>query len=387
MSVENRNKAYPLLPFSQLVFNMTRWMPWVYMFEFKWCWPGKKKELSHLETIVLQVLNHHPVFKMQVDRQGNQAFNSAPVGMKGRFHNIRLWTKGDDVYGSFRWSRILGDAKSIYVLFENFIRAYKGEILPSDEYLTYLETVSQAQSHDRYAESKKWLENMFCDTQVPVRPTMDRKSVHTIFPMRVGILKADYSDLRVDIYRFLQDKLLTLDGFFSLSVALAISEYCGTDSAALTWAYEGRETPEEQYIFGSLHRDIPFQVSRINPSTNQPYTRDELVLQARQQIRSGIAHSDYPYTLSEPHNARWDYAVNIIQNMKPDEFLSTAAIPTTLLPMPKQRIAYAMLDVEIYDSQNSMELLFRYSATHYKQASMQRFATMVKQNVLWLLNK
>ena len=272
-------------------------------------------------------------------------------------------------------------------MYNSFWRLYKGEILPSDEYLTYLETVSQSQSSARYVESKKWLENMFCDTQVPVRPTMDRKSVHTIFPMRVGILKANYSDLCVDIHQFLQDKLLTLSSFFSLSVALAISEYCGTEFAALTWAYEARETQMEQHIFGSLHRDIPFQISRINPSTNQPYSRDELVRQARQQIRSGIAHSDYPFTLSEPHNARWDYAVNIIQNMKPDESLSAAAIPTTLLPMPKQRIAYAMLDIEIYDSQDGLELLFRYSATHYKKESMQRFANMIKQNILWLLNK
>ena len=168
---------------------------------------------------------------------------------------------------------------------------------------------------------------------------------------------------------------------------MAIAEYCGTDSAALTWAYEGRETPEEQHIFGSLHRDIPFQIHRINPLSQQVYTQDELVRQARQQIRSGIAHSDYPYTLSAPHNTRWDYAVNILRNMNPDEFLSTAAIPTVLLPMPKQRIAYAILDIELYDWQDRMELIFRYSATHYKHASMQRFATMVKQNALWLLNK
>ena len=366
---------------------MTRWMPWVYMFEVKWCWPGKKNELKFLEEAIIKVLNHHPVFKMQVKAPGYQTYLPSPIGLSGRYYKVRLWTKGENVYGSFRWSRILGDAKSLYILFENIICAYKGEILPSDEYLNYLEQVSQMQGSARYAKSKTWLETTFSDIQVPVRPTMDRKRVRTILPWRVGILKADYSDFRVDIHRFLQDKLLTLDGFFSLSVALAISEYCGTDSAALTWAYEGRETPMEQHIFGSLHRDIPFQISRINPLTNQTYSRDELVQQARQQIRSGIAHSDYPYTLSEPHNARWDYAVNIIRNMNPDEFLSTAAIPTTLLPMPKQRIAYAMLDVEIYDSQNSMELLFRYSATHYKKESMQRFANMIKQNVLWLLNK
>jgi hypothetical protein len=42
---------------------------------------------------------------------------------------------------------------------------------------------------------------------------------------------------------------------------LAIADYCGTENAALTWAYEGRETEDEQRIYGSLHRDVPFQLN------------------------------------------------------------------------------------------------------------------------------
>ena len=385
---KRRNKTYPLLPFSQLVFDMTRWAPWVYMFEVRWCWHGQKKELQRIESAILQVLNHHPVFNMHVDAHGYQSYQSSPAMMKGQYYAIRLWTKGEDVYGRFRWSRILGDGKSIYIFFENVIRAYKGEVLPPDEYLTYLEEQSQIQYSARYANSKTWLETTFADTNVPVRPLIDRKRLQTILPMRVGIIEDDYRNLSADINRFSQDNMLTLDGFFSLCVALAIAEYCDTDSAALTWAYEGRETPMEQHIFGSLHRDIPFQIHRINPATNQPYSRDELVRQARHQVRSGIAHSDYPYTLTEPHNARWDYAVNIIRNQNPDEWLSVSPIPITLLPMPKQRIAYAILDIEICEVQGGIEeLLFRYSATHYKKESMQRFAAMIKQYALWLLSK
>lgn len=384
----NENKKYPLLPFSQLVFNMTRWMPWVYMFTFKWCWPGKKNELAHLEDNIIQVLNHHPVFKMQVDRHGLQTYNPAPIGLKGRYYKVELLIKGEDIYGSFRWSRILGDYKSVFtILFENFIRAYQGEILPADEYLNYLEAQSQVQTSAHYAKSQAWLETTFADDSVPVRPLMDRKRLQTLFPPRVGILNDDYHALSADIYPFLQDNLLTVDGFFSLCVALAIAEYCGTDSAALTWAYEGRETPAEQHIFGSLHRDIPFQISRFNPDTRQPYTRDELVCQARQQIRLGIAHSDYPYTLTKPHTERWNYAVNVIRNVSGNEFLSAASIPTISLPVAKQRIAYAVLDIEIYEAVDSLELLFRYSATHYKRESMQRFAALIKQYALWLLNK
>lgn len=385
---KRRHKAYPLLPFSQLVFNMTRWTPWVYMFESRWCLHGQKKELQHIESAIVQVLNHHPVFNMHVDAHGYQSYQFSPATMKGQYYSMRLWTKGEDVYGRFRWSRILGDGKSIYIFFENVIRAYRGEVLPPDEYLTYLEELSQIQCSARYAESKAWLETTFADTNVPVRPLIDRKRLQTILPMRVGIIEDDYHNLSADINRFLQDNMLTLDGFFSLCVALAIAEYCDTDSAALTWAYEGRETPMEQHIFGSLHRDIPFQINRINPITHQPYSRDELVHQARHQIRSGIAHSDYPYTLTEPHNARWDYAVNIIRNPNPNEWLFASPIPITLLPMPKQRIAYAMLDIEICEVQGGIEeLLFRYSATHYKKESMQRFAVMIKQYALWLLSK
>ena len=388
MHEKRKNKKYPLLPFSQLVFDMTRWVPWVYMFEVRWCWHGQKKELQRIESAILQVLNHHPVFNMHVDAHGYQSYQSSPATMKGQCYAVRLWTKGEDVYGRFRWSRILGDGKSMYIFFENIIRAYRGEELPPDEYLTYLEEQSQIQYSARYAESKAWLETTFADVQVPVRPLMDRKRLHTILPMRVGIQRDDYTALRADINQFLQDNMLTLDGFFSLCVALAIAEYCDTDSAALTWAYEGRETPMEQHIFGSLHRDIPFQISRINPDTNQPYSREELVHQARRQIRLGIAHSDYPYTLTPPHTTRWDYAVNIIRNPNPDDLLSTLPIPIMFLPIPKQRIAYAMLDIEIFEAQGGVEeLLFRYSATHYKQESMQRFAAMVKQYALWLLSK
>ena len=388
MPAERGNKAYPLLPFSQLVFYMIRWVPWVYMFDIRWCWPGQKKELKRLETAVAQVLNHHPVFRMHVDARGYQTYKSSLAGMRGQYYSVKLWTKGDDVYGRLRWNRILGDGKSIYILFENMIRAYRGEVLPTDEYLTYLEEQSRIPSSAHYAVSKAWLETTFADDRVPVRPSMDRKRLQTILPMRVGILQDDYRTLSADINLFLQDTLLTMDGFFSLCVALAIAEYCDTDSAALTWAYEGRETPMEQHIFGSLHRDIPFQISRINPDTNQPYSREELVHQARRQIRLGIAHSDYPYTLTHPHTDRWDYAVNVIRNPNPDDLLSTLPIPIMFLPIPKQRIAYAMLDIEIFEAQGGVEeLLFRYSATHYKQESMQRFAAMVKQYALWLLSK
>ena len=172
-----------------------------------------------------------------------------------------------------------------------------------------------------------------------------------------------------------------MDGFFSLCTALAIAEYNGTDEAALTWAYEGREAPEEQRIVGSLHRDIPFKINRKSIISNQ----GSAIREARNQIRSGIAHSDYPYTLTAPYNKRWNYAVNVLRIADPEDVLAQTSLPIEIVSVPPQKYAYALLDVEIHERTDTLALWFRYSATNYKESSIRRFAALIRQNAEWLL--
>ena len=179
-----------------------------------------------------------------------------------------------------------------------------------------------------------------------------------------------------------ENEYLTLDGFFSLCAALAIAEYCGTDEAALTWAYEGRETPDEQRVFGSLHRDIPFQINHKSKIINN---KSDLIRLARNQIRQGIAHSDYPYTLTYPYTKRWNYAVNVLNTTDLEVFLPTLDIPLVLESEPEQKYAYALLDIEILERTDNFRLRYRYSATHYKESSIRRFAALVRQYAEWLL--
>ena len=379
----SHRSTYPLLPYSQLVWEMTRWIPGVYRFPAIFRWRNGAKEKARIERAIRTALENHPVFLMRIDGNGLHYPSKLKDSLHGKYHDIKIDTKGEDLYIEISGSRILGDGKSGQILCEDIERAYKGLPLEPDDYWGYVARFEQQKQTDHYRNSRDWLINEFADESVPVRPTMDRKWLATLLPPKVGLSKDDYTALRERIERLKDEQFISYEGIFSLAAALAIADYCGTDAAALTWAYEGRERPEEQRIFGSLHRDIPFKINYKSQITNN---KSDCIRLARNQIRSGIAHSDYPYTLTAPYTKRWNYAVNVLR--VPDEQGIQKLLPPQLelLPFKPQKYAYAILDIEIHESENNLSLWYRYSATHYKSESIQRFAALVRKYAEWLVN-
>lgn len=374
--------TYPLLPFSQLVHEMVRWNPSIYMLGMSMRIVGgaNKKDLWHhaFESALL----NHPVFQTKIDWRGRQYQASSRNILEGKYHRISLTADGDDLIVNGRVNRILGDGTSLTILMDDINRAYRGEVLPEDDYWGYLKYEEQQKQSKHYAESKFRLENEFADESIPVRPTIDRR-LWTFFSPQVGTFISDYTLLRKSIVHFAKEQELTLEGFFSLCAALAIAEYSNTDAAALTWAYKGRERPEEQRVFGSLHRDIPFVIKMKGEGVK---AKGELIRQARNQIRQGIAHSDYPYTLTAPYNKRWNYALNVLRVEDEQELIKFLPQPVELLPYPPQKYAYALLDVEIHESFEHLHIIYRYSATHYKESSILRFAALVRKYAEWLID-
>lgn len=378
----NNQSKYPLLPFSQLVYDSTRWFPDVYtIFNIRLRVYG----ISCLQAceILRVVLSNHPVFRLRLDRNGKQYEDPTADLLKGPYHHIKMQEKEEYLLVDVGMSRILGDDRSLQVLIEDVIRAYNGLPLEADDYWEYVARYEQRKSEPHYSISHDWLINEFSDESIPVRPTIDRWCLWTIIPPKVGLHTADYTDLHKKLQKIVEEKHLSMDGIFSLCAALAIAEYCGTDEAALTWAYEGRETLEEQRLFGSLHRDVPFQINHKSQIINH---KSDLIRIARNQIRSGIAHSDYPYTLTEPYNKRWNYAVNVLRVSDIKEMLAQAPLPVEIVSIPEQKYAYALLDVEIHEHVDSLQLVYRYSATHYKPESIERFAALVRKYVEWLID-
>ena len=258
----SENYKYPLLPYSQLVYDSTRRVSSVYSFSRTFHWHGGAAQKEKAENALRTALANHLVFGMHVDWHGRQYKTEPEDILHGQYHDIDLSVQGVDLVIKTRMSRILGDGKSVQILAEDILRAYKGMPLEPDDYWGYVAAFERCKAEPHYRISQTWLSNEFVDASVPVRPTIDRKCLFAIFPPKAGLYQADYTDLHTKIQNLAETHHLSMDGFFSLCAALAIAEYCGTDEAALTWAYEGRETQEEQRVFGSLHRDIPFKISR-----------------------------------------------------------------------------------------------------------------------------
>ena len=374
--------TYPLLPYSQLVFDMLKTNPDVYRTHFALRLNPREVDIEHLKNAIEIAIRNHPVFFMQVDEQGRQSYVAQQNTLHGRFYSVDFSSDKGCIRMDVTLNRILGDAKSVLLLIEDVCRAYRNLPLVQDNYLAYLAQLQKTQQSTRYIADHQWLEAEFGDITCPVHPKTDIPLETKDRPLE-GTMLLDYTDLRESLYILAHDQLLPLTAVFSLACALAIMEYNGTDEAALTWAYEGRERPEEQRIFGSLHRDIPFKINnKLQITSNQL----DLLRHARKQYREGIAHSSYPLTLTKPHTDIWNYALNVLEQPMTENLEEQIPFPFELIPQTDTPcLAYALLDVEIMDGAQLL-INFRYSATHYKTESIHRFAVLVRKYTEWLTN-
>lgn len=371
---------YPLLPYSQLVFDMLRTNPDVYYTRFGLRVDNRKVDVARLRYAVETALRNHPVLSMRVDEEGMQEYEPLADIMHGQYHSVDFCDEGEDLRIEVAYNRILGDTRSELILFEDVCRAYKGLSLLPDNYLEYLEYIERNKQSSRYAADKEWSEREFGNITCPIYPMTDDPLNIQCVPIERTLLE-DYSVLKDNLQALVEGLLIPITAIISLASALAMMEYNNSDKAALTWAYEGRETPNEQRIFGSLHRDIPFRASRSIIEN-----RESVIRIARKQYREGIAHSSYPITLTKPHTEIWNYALNVLVRPTADDMNETIPFPMEVLPSKEDiRPAYALLDVEILEGEQ-LYINYRYSATHYKPESIRRFAALVRKYVEWLID-
>ena len=371
-----------MLPYSQLVFDMQKTNPEVYVSRVVLRLKKDEADVVRLRSGIEQAIGNHPAFQMHIDAEGWQHYAPQADVLHGQYHSIDIIEKGENVSVYIKMDRILGDAISDGILIDDIVRAYKGLPLQKDYYLEYLQRKEEEKRTARYVADRQWLEAEYGQISCPVHPNTDAPILKTDKPIE-GQLPEDYSDLRNAIRKSGEKTLLSLNGFFSLASALAIMEYNGTDEAGLTWAYEGREKEDEQRIYGSLHRDVPFKISNFkSPVANH---KSHLIREARNQIRRGIAHSSYPLTLTKPHTEIWDSALNVLVQPSFWERLKDLPFSVEIVESAvESNIAYSLLDVEIYDAEQLI-VNYRYSATHYKPESIQKFAALVRKYVEWLL--
>lgn len=366
---------FPLLPYSQLVYDMLRVYPGVYNNVYRMRWVGMGAQMERVREIFCTVVKNHPVFEADYSESGHAPgeLDNPAIGL---YHSFKLMVDGEDLIVECCLNRILGDGETLFILAEDFRRAWQGLPMTSDTYWEYIQSIEQQKQTPRYLQHREALEQEFAGYAFPVRPHTDLDIDAEVVPL-AGELLADYTDLAEPLRAMQERDHLTTTAFFSLCAAMAIMDYEGTNEAALTWAYRGRDREEEQYIVGSLHRDIPMRISRCE-------NREDYFRQARSRARQGIAYSDYPLTLTAPHSEIWNYAVNVLEQADIMSLVDTFPFPIKPIYPEQDALspAYALLDINI----EGAKLRFAYSATHYKEDSIRRFAALIRKNAEWLLS-
>lgn len=391
-------ERFALLPYSQLVFDMMRAEPKVYWFSYSLRLDPLSAE--RLAQALQQVLRKHAVFSMEVDDDGMQHLVPKQDIFHGQYHSFDFIEEGGKVVLQVAYNRILFDGLSGIILAEDVLRAYRGGAIETDGYVDYLRATEENKQTERYARSKQWLESEFGGIKGEmVHPKTDTPIVGA-FIAQEGVLTEDYTDLSEQMSRLAHEQLVSAMGLFSLCAALAIMSYNAQDEAALTWAYDGRESEAERHIVGSLHRDIPLKININNYcSTAEQNTmiaalseqairseRLKLFKQLRRQMREGIVHSNYPYTLTRPNTQVWNYAVNVLVRPTMSDVSEVVPFDFELIEPTNAEPAkaYSLLDIELYD-ESCFTVVYRYSATHYKEESIRKYAALVRQYAEWLL--
>lgn len=360
--IQTTNRTqYPLLPFSLLVSeDVTKGNgdAWVFHYNLK----AKGIDAERLRHAVEYVLNNHPVFGCHIAGSLQQYED----GYRTPYFEYDIREEYPDCILNISFHRILGDGASLVLLLANINKVYKGEKIAADMYLDYLESKEQLRNSTHYASCRQWLEQRYDKVAAPSCPKPD-----------VNAALSEYHGTEATVSRLnipMKSGVAAKGELLNLATALAIMDYNGTDSAALTWAYLGRETAAEMSVFGSLSRDVPFVLTRTmgdNAAT--------LKAKAHTEIQQGILHSAYPYTFNAANRELWRYAVSV--EVQPHVDLAIGDTEWLLVSIADEqpKKAHCFLDVEYHEAEEA--LLLRYSTGFYKEQSIERFADLIVEHL------
>lgn len=347
-------KAFPLLPFSQIVFNSIREGN-----EQAWTFPitlrtkSQNVDTEKLRLSVEKAIDAHPVFSMRIDDEGMQHYEQ---GYRTPYLSYTIREEEEWIYLEFVANRILGDAASLALFLRDICNAYEGRALAQDTYIEYLQWYQDHKLSAEYNQHREALHRQFDEVDCPARPDSPLKP-------NLGLLGVHQVEIPA-----------TTSPILTLAVAEAIMDYCDTDEAVLTWAYLGRETAEQQAIFGSLHRDIPLHFSR----SEAPH-QERLDIAKKKKLEQGIICSDYPYTALCTRRDLWANAVNVLVQPRAEILPSDGMLQFELVMPEGSMPAYCMLDVEMTEGDN--HILIKYSSSHYTEEKISRFGGMIAEKI------
>ena len=290
---------------------------------------------------------------------------------------VRMFLSERYSYLFFDVHHLAMDGSSLGLLFDDIIRAYRGEPLKKDYYCSYLASEMRMRHKAKYQEDREYYLKQYGGYEWVMRPEPDLVEYDRVMVLvadkKIVKLPFDASDLKAaEKYRNTTRSVLAI-----AAAILTLHEISGKNDIMTNWIFNNRLGSFASDSVGMMIKNLP-----VGIHMDQVHDLNELIAQIKRQVADGITHSSYDYFfegsspyLSEPME------VNYQQNIDAGEF--DELHPFELQMENAYDAPGAALELEFVendDGKNGFESEIEWAGNLYSRNKMLRFHALYVEN-------
>ena len=282
----------------------------------------------------------------------------------GRMSRCRVIETEKALYVFFDVHHSLFDGTSLKVLLGSIGKAYMGIPLDQDYYYLMLKQREDAEKTPFYEESRRYFEDRYDHVDWASYPKTDFDSRENEMGELITPLGIEQTAMAEAERSF----RISRNEFFITVAAIAIALYNNKWDVKLSWIYNGREDLQMMTTVGLLFRDLP-----VGLRMKDEMTLRDVFTDVHDQVQKGIEHSCYPYVDLHNQVANGESAYLLYQQDIRDMGGMDGFDVETVDVRQNQAASQTILDMEILDGADGLQLMIDYSASRYKDTSIEAF--------------
>ena len=282
----------------------------------------------------------------------------------GRMNRCRVIETEKALYVFFDVHHSLFDGTSLKVFLGSIGKAYMGIPLDQDYYYLMLKQREEAEKTPFYEESRRYFEEKYDRVEWSSFPKTDFESRENEMGELITPLGIEQTAMSEAERAF----RISRNEFFITVAAIAIAMYNNKWDVKLSWIYNGREDLQMMTTVGLLFRDLP-----VGLRMKDEMTLRDVFADVRDQVQKGIEHSCYPYVDLHNQVANGESAYLLYQQDIRDMGGMDGFDVETVDVRQNQAASQTILDMEILDGSDGLQLMIDYSASRYKDTSIETF--------------
>ena len=282
----------------------------------------------------------------------------------GRMNRCRVIETEKALYVFFDVHHSLFDGTSLKVFLGSIGKAYMGIPLDQDYYYLMLKQREEAEKTPFYEESRRYFEEKYDRVEWSSFPKTDFESRENEMGELITPLGIEQTAMSEAERAF----RISRNEFFITAAAIAIAMYNNKWDVKLSWIYNGREDLQMMTTVGLLFRDLP-----VGLRMRDDMTLRDVFADVHDQVQKGIEHSCYPYVDLHNQVANGESAYLLYQQDIRDMGGMDGFDVETVDVRQNQAASQTILDMEILDGSDGLQLMIDYSASRYKDTSIESF--------------